>query len=55
MQISRLDTLKQREKKIERYRVYATKEHNLFKTKQADYLLINISELKNKIIKQKWN
>ena len=27
----------------------------IVKTKQADYLLINISELKNKIIKQKWN
>jgi hypothetical protein len=55
MQISRLDTLKQREEKVERYRVYATKEHNLFKAKQADYLLINILELKNQIKKQKWN
>jgi hypothetical protein len=55
MQISRLDTLKQREERIERYRVYAAKENNIYKAKQADYLLINISELKNQIKKQKWN
>ena len=53
MQISRLDTLKQREEKVKRYRLYATKDNNLLKAKQADFIIFQIKELSTLISQPK--
>ena len=54
MHISRLDTLTNRELKVSRCRTFAVKERNIYKTKQADFLLNQISEIKTIIRKPQW-
>lgn len=56
MKVSRLETLKLREERVSRYRMYATKDNNLLKAKQADFIIFQIKEL-SKTISQptQWN
>jgi hypothetical protein len=56
MQISRLDTLKNRYDKINRLRNIAINERNILKTKQAQWMLYSITASLN-IISQpiQWN
>jgi hypothetical protein len=56
MQTNRLDTLKNRFDKINRLRNIAITEHNILKTKQAQFLLVKISQNLNLITQPiQWN
>ena len=56
MQISRLDTLKNRYDRINRLRNIAINERNILKTKQAQWLLYSITTTLNLISEpQQWN